>query len=196
MGANVTSGDYTQILGDFALLSEYDQVITLSTTSKQPSLDLIGIKDESLDFVELKKKGAPITNQENKIKKLVEEKKVSYKVFDIDLPDNFTIEERKLKEKKLKETKPKEKKPKEFKTNKELRKSEAKKEHSMAYEPWVQDDDEFLKKFWNDDADNLSKPEKIQALSQKFDRSKGGILSRLQKLRLITRLEKMELNKK
>ena len=186
MGANVISGDYTEILGDFALLSEYDQIITLSTTSKQPSLDLIGIKDESLDFLELKKKGAPISYQENKIKKLVEEKKVFYKVFDIDLPDNFTIEERK----------PKETKPKESKINKELRKIEAKKQHAMAYEPWVQDDDEFLKKFWNNDSNNQSKSEKIQALSQKFDRSKGGILSRLQKLRLISKLEKMELSKK
>ena len=45
MGVNTTSGDYTQILGYFALLANYDQIITLSTTSKQPSLDLIGIND-------------------------------------------------------------------------------------------------------------------------------------------------------
>lgn len=32
-GVNVTSGEYSQILGDFALLSKYDSIITLSTTS-------------------------------------------------------------------------------------------------------------------------------------------------------------------
>ncbi len=98
MGVNATSGDYTQILGDFALLPKYDQIITLSTTSKQPSLDLIGINKESLDFLEIKKKGAPISPGENHVRRLVEEKKVSYKVFDIELPDGFTLEERKLKE--------------------------------------------------------------------------------------------------
>ena len=97
MGVNTTSGDYTQILGDFALLANYDQIITLSTTSKQPSLDLIGINDESLDFLEIKKKGAKISSGENRVRRLVEEKKVSYKVFDMELPDGFTMEERKLK---------------------------------------------------------------------------------------------------
>jgi len=98
MGVNTTAGDYTQILGDFALLPKYDQVITLSTTSKQPSLDLIGINKDSLDFLEIKKKGAKITTGENHVRRLVEEKKVSYKVFDMELPDGFSIEERKLRE--------------------------------------------------------------------------------------------------
>ncbi len=98
MGVNTTSGDYTQILGDFALLPKYDQIITLSTTSKQPSLDLIGINKESIDFLEIKKKGAKVTPGENHVRRLIEEKKVSYKVFDIELPDGFTLEERKLKE--------------------------------------------------------------------------------------------------
>ena len=103
MGVNSTSGDYTQILGDFALLPKYDQIITLSTTSKQPSLDLIGINQESLDFLEIKKKGATVSPGENHVRRLVEEKKVSYKVFDIELPDGFTLEERNLK--KLKDKK-------------------------------------------------------------------------------------------
>lgn len=102
MGVNTTSGDYTQILGDFALLSKYDQIITLSTTSKAPSLDLIGINDESLDFLEIKKKGARPSKNENHVRRLVEEKKVSYKIFDIDLPETFSIEERELKELKKK----------------------------------------------------------------------------------------------
>jgi len=50
MGTNATTGNYHQILGDFAFLSKYDQLITLSTTSKQPSLDLIGVNEESPRF--------------------------------------------------------------------------------------------------------------------------------------------------
>ena len=98
MGVNTTSGDYSEILGDFALLSKYDSIITLSTSSKKPSLDLIGINKESLDFLEIKKKGTKISDGENHVRRLVEEKKISYKVFDIELPDGFTLEERKLKE--------------------------------------------------------------------------------------------------
>tara|TARA_Y100001936_G_scaffold247121_1_gene292327 strand:- start:32 stop:535 length:504 start_codon:yes stop_codon:yes gene_type:complete len=102
MGTNATTGNYHQILGDFAFLSKYDQLITLSTTSKQPSLDLIGVNEESLDFIEIKKvkpngKLNRTSDDEDHVRRLIEEKKVSYKVFDVDLPDNFTIEERKLK---------------------------------------------------------------------------------------------------
>jgi predicted Holliday junction resolvase-like endonuclease len=103
LGVNATSGDYSEILGDFALLSKYDSIITLSTTSKKPSLDLIGVNEESLDFLEIKKKGAKTSVGENHVRRLVEEKKVSYKVFDIELPDGFTLEERELK--KLKDKK-------------------------------------------------------------------------------------------
>jgi len=53
---------------------------------------LIGINKESLDFLEIKKKGAPVSPGENHVRRLVEEKKVSYKVFDIELPDGFTLE--------------------------------------------------------------------------------------------------------
>ena len=97
-GVNTTAGDYSQILGDFALLSKYDSIITLSTTSRQPSLDLIGINEDSLDFLELKKKGTGSTNNEKHVKRLIEEKKVSYKIFDVDLPSNFSIKERRQKE--------------------------------------------------------------------------------------------------
>lgn len=104
MGVNTTSGDYTEILGDFALLTKYDQIITLSTTSKAPSLDLIGINEESLDFIEIKKKGGAITKPENHVRRLVEEKKIYYKVFDIELPKSFEITERELNKSKKKNT--------------------------------------------------------------------------------------------
>jgi len=109
MGVNVTSGDYSELLGDFALLSKYDQIITLSTTAKNASLDLIGVNEESLDFIEIKKKKPngginPLSKDENNVRRLVEEKKVSYKVFDVELPKGVTVEERKLRErKKIKE---------------------------------------------------------------------------------------------
>jgi len=177
-GVNMTSGDYTQILGDFALLPKYDQIITLSTTSQQPSLDLIGISEESLDFLEIKKKGAKISDGENHVRRLVEEKKVSYKVFDIELPDGFTLEERKLK--KLKDKVEKFEEDKEKKEN--LQKIESQKEHPNAYEPWTESDDEFLKKFWNDNPQNSD--EKIQELMNKLGRTHGSIKSRLNLLGL------------
>nr|MCS5612345.1 hypothetical protein [Candidatus Poribacteria bacterium] len=46
MGGNVTTGNMHQIIGEFAMLDEYDELITLSTTSKAPSLDMIGIKND------------------------------------------------------------------------------------------------------------------------------------------------------
>ncbi len=112
-GVNITTGDYAQILGEFAVLSKYDHIITLSTTSRQPSLDLIGISEESLDFLELKKKGAPVSQNENHIKKLIDEKKVFYKIFDVDLPKTFSMEERIPKERIPKESMTKERTPKE-----------------------------------------------------------------------------------
>lgn len=183
MGVNTTSGDYTQILGDFAILSKYDQIITLSTTSKQPSLDLIGISDESLDFLELKKKGARITSNENKVKRLVDEKKVSYKVFDIELPENFSITERIPKVRIAKEL-PKKLTREERHDKKEEQKIEAKKEHATAYEPWTNSDDTFLTDYWNDESNKKSSGEKIQELSTKLDRTEGGVRSRIKKLGL------------
>jgi len=188
IGANTTSGDYTEILGDFAILPKYDQIITLSTSSKKPSLDLIGINSESLDFLEIKKKGASLSPGENHVRRLVEEKKVSYKVFDVDLPNNFSIKEREQKKSKSKESILKKSKPKltreERYEKKELQKIEAKKDHPTAYEPWTISNDEFLKNYWNDESNKQSRDEKIQELCKKFDRSSGGIKSRLKKLGL------------
>jgi len=178
-GVNVTAGDYSQILGEFALLSKYDSIITLSTTSRQPSLDLIGVSEESLDFLELKKKGAGSTNNEQHVRKLVEEKKVSYKIFDVDLPRNFSINERTTKERTHEKLTREEKREK-----KELQKIEAKKDHLTAYDPWTISNDEFLKNYWNDKSNKQSRDEKIQELCEKLDRSEGGIKSRLKKLGL------------
>ena len=178
MGVNTTSGDYTEILGDFALLTKYDQIITLSTTSKAPSLDLLGINDESLDFIEIKKKGGTISPKENHVRRLVEEKKVSYKVFDIELPKSFEIKERELnKSKKKKILKEKSKKS-------NIQKIEAQKTNPNAYESWTESNDEFLKSYWNNQSNIQNRDEKILELCDKLGRNKGSINSRLNKLGL------------
>lgn len=98
MGRNVVVGEYHQLIGEFALLDEYDELITLSTTSKQPSLDIMGIKfeTEKLDFIEIKKKGARITTKENRLRRIIEAKNVSWIVKDVELPDGVTVETREL----------------------------------------------------------------------------------------------------
>jgi len=96
MGKNSALGDMYQILGEFAILPEYDELIILSTTSRQASLDLIGIKNGWMDFLELKKLGARITPSENKIRKIIEEKKVRYIVKDIEIPAALSVTQREL----------------------------------------------------------------------------------------------------
>jgi len=97
MGSNTALGDIHQHLGDFAILTEYDQLITLSTTSKQPSLDIIGIKEDRMDFIEFKKKGARVSPAENKVRRIVDAKEVYYKVMDVEIPTGIVVEERELK---------------------------------------------------------------------------------------------------
>jgi len=95
LGINVTKGDYHEILGTFSLLNEYDDVMMLSTTTGNASLDLIGVNKDSLDFIEIKTKGADLSKGEKKVRRLVEEKKVNYRIVDAELPANFTMEDRK-----------------------------------------------------------------------------------------------------
>jgi len=93
-GQITIKGELKQILGTFGLLNEYSELIFLSTTSKQASLDLIGIKEDSLDFIELKTKGAPLTSGERKIKRLVSEKKINYVIKEVEMPHGFNITDR------------------------------------------------------------------------------------------------------
>ncbi len=93
-GQITIKGEINQILGTFDLLNEYRELIFLSTTSRQASLDLLGIKEDSLDFIELKSKGAPLTTGERKLKKLATEKKVNWITKDVELPEGFKITER------------------------------------------------------------------------------------------------------
>lgn len=97
MGGRQVRGDMYQLLGEFAVLNDYDQVMTLSSTSRQGSLDLLGVKADSLDFIEFKKKGAALHGPERKIRVLIEQKKVNYIVKDVDLPDGFNMQDREAK---------------------------------------------------------------------------------------------------
>jgi len=94
MGVNQTKGDIYQILGTFSILTEYNQLGFISTVSKQMSVDMIGIKNDRIDFIEFKKKGADLKSNENKLKKLVDAKEVYYQVKDIELPEGLKVEDR------------------------------------------------------------------------------------------------------
>jgi len=122
------------------------------------------------------------------VKRLVDEKKVSYKIYDVELPDNFSIEERAERERTKKLSKPKLSKPKltqeERKEKLDLQKIEAKKVHPTAYEPWTKENDEFLTNYWNDESNKQSRSEKVKELCEKLDRSEGAINSRIKRLGL------------
>jgi len=94
LGVNVTKGDYHEILGTFSLLNEYDEVIMLSTTAGNASMDLIGVNANSLDFIEIKTKGSDLSKGERRVRRLVEEKKVNYRIVDAELPKEFTTKDR------------------------------------------------------------------------------------------------------
>ena len=94
IGRNTALGDIHQFIGDFAILTEYDELILLSTTSRQPSLDVIGLIQDRMDFIEIKKKGARMTTSENRVRKIIEEKNVRYVVKDVELPTGAHVEDR------------------------------------------------------------------------------------------------------
>ena len=96
MGSNSNAGNMHQIIGEFAMLDEYDELITLSTTSKAPSLDMMGIKNDKLDFIEFKKKGASLSSKERNIRRIIENKNVEYIVKEIDIPTEITVQTKEL----------------------------------------------------------------------------------------------------
>ena len=100
-GENFYKGNINEILAGFALLTEYKQLAMLSSVSKQFSIDLLGITDDSVDFIEVKSKGADLSTPENKVQKLINNKKVKYRIIDGDFPE-FQINERTQKENKKK----------------------------------------------------------------------------------------------
>jgi hypothetical protein len=96
MGLNSNAGNMHQIIGEFAMLDEYDELITLSTTSKAPSLDMMGIKNDKIDFIEFKKKGAGLSTKEKNIRRIIENKNVEYVVKEIEIPSGVTVQTKEL----------------------------------------------------------------------------------------------------
>ena len=92
-GINFTRGELTEVLASFKLLNEYDQIALFSSVSKAFSIDLMGIKEDSVDFIEVKTEGTSLTKSENKVKKLIDEKQVRYRIVEGDIP-KFSIKER------------------------------------------------------------------------------------------------------
>ncbi|MBT4325829.1 MAG: hypothetical protein HOD60_02820 [Candidatus Nitrosopelagicus sp.] len=140
----------------FKHMSEYDS----KTKAVDVPIDVVLVEVKSA-----KKTG--LTEKEKAVRIAVEEGRVSFDVVrqNLEPEKKLTQEERHEK--------------------KELQKIEAKKDHPTAYEPWTVSDDEFLKNYWNDESNKQSSDEKIQALCEKLDRSKGGIKSRLKKTGLV-----------
>ncbi len=89
-GISYVRGEITQILAGFSILNDYRQLAILGTVSKNMSLDLLGINDEYVDLIEVKTKGAGFSESEKKVKQLIDEGKVRYRVIDGEFP-NFKI---------------------------------------------------------------------------------------------------------
>lgn len=96
LGASQKVGDLSQLLGTFSVLTEYDELVMLSSTSAQSSLDLIGLKGNHLHFIEFKSKGTGLTKNEKRLRKLIEDKElvVDYRVLDVELPLGAKVTER------------------------------------------------------------------------------------------------------
>lgn len=102
VGQNSAKGGVAEFLGylGLAITQKFDVLCMMASTSKKPSVDAIGFNDDMITFIEIKKSGATLTSKENKIKKLVAEGKVDYKIVDVNLPDNL-IEVRKVNDKEV-----------------------------------------------------------------------------------------------
>ncbi len=92
-GISFVRGEITQILAGYSILNDYKQLAILGTVSKSMSLDLLGINDEYVDLIEVKTKGAGLSESEKKVKQLIDEGKVRYRVIDGEFP-NFKIKYR------------------------------------------------------------------------------------------------------
>ena len=102
VGQNSANGGVAEFLGylGLAITQKFDVLCMMASTSKKPSVDAIGFNDDMITFIEIKKSGATLTPKENKIKKLIAEGNVDYKIVDVNLPDNLT-EVRKVNEKEV-----------------------------------------------------------------------------------------------
>ena len=96
LGGSQKVGDISQLLGTFDVLTEYDEITLLSSTSAQSSMDLLGRKGNRLDFIEFKKAGTPLTKAERALKAYIDggQLKVAYRILDVKWPDEVSVTER------------------------------------------------------------------------------------------------------
>jgi len=94
LGQSTIRGELTQILGQFAILNEYERLASVSSVSRQFSLDLLGIGEDSVDFIEVKSPKTPLSPNEKKVQRLIEAKKVRYRVIEGHLPEGFSVGDR------------------------------------------------------------------------------------------------------
>ena len=97
---NIYKGEINEILGSFVLLDEYDHLSIIGSVSKSASFDLIGLKENQLDFIEIKSVGAKLSSTENKVKKIIEEGNVFYRIVEGGIPSQFVTNDRVGKKKK------------------------------------------------------------------------------------------------
>ena len=81
-------------MGAFVILNEYKQLASISSVSKQFSIDLLGIKEDSIDFIEVKTEGTKLSPSENKVKKLIEDGQVNYRIIEGNIPKDFVVKDR------------------------------------------------------------------------------------------------------
>ena len=96
LGGSQKIGDFSQLLGTFHILTEYDEISTLSSTSAQSSMDLLGRKGNQLDFIEFKKAGTSLTKSERALRTSIEtgQLKVAYRIIDVTWPDGVKVQDR------------------------------------------------------------------------------------------------------
>ena len=91
---NIYKGEVNEILGSFILLDEYEHLAIIGSVSKAASFDLIGLKEDQLDFIEIKSPGAKLSTTENKVKKIIEKGNVFYRIIECGIPSQFVIKDR------------------------------------------------------------------------------------------------------
>jgi hypothetical protein len=98
LGGSQKIGDISQLLGTFEVLTQYDEITLLSSTSAQSSMDLLGRKGNQLDFIEFKKAGTPLTKNEKSLRSIIEagQLKVTYRILDVSWPEELRVSDRDL----------------------------------------------------------------------------------------------------
>ncbi|QQG48281.1 MAG: hypothetical protein HY247_05890 [archaeon] len=96
LGGSQKIGDISQLLGTFDVLTKYDEISLLSSTSAQSSMDLLGRKGNQLDFIEFKKAGTPLTKSERQLKGYIDsgQLKVAYRIIDVSWPEDIKVVDR------------------------------------------------------------------------------------------------------